>query len=67
MSNSGGNLTINSAHIATWLTLLSIIVGGFTFYGELHENYVTHEDLEILLLKRDKDRLIDEGIDDHVE
>ena len=52
-------ITLNVAHAVTWLTLLTLVGGAFVFYEGLHEGYVTKQELEVILLKRDNERLHD--------
>jgi hypothetical protein len=53
-----GNISIHA--VTTWLTILSLVVGAFSFFESAHSGYVTHSELEIALLKRDKENLEDE-------
>jgi len=45
---------MNAAALTTCLTIGSLVVGGFAFYGTMHEDFVTNSQLEIVLLERDK-------------
>jgi hypothetical protein len=65
----------NQIHFATWATIIGVVVGTVTFYEDLHEQFalygevealqvkvdkcVTIENLQIILLKRDKIALMD--------
>jgi hypothetical protein len=51
---------VSLSHMATWLTIIVSAIMVFAFFETMHGGYVTHDDLEIALLKRDKENLTEE-------
>lgn len=42
---------MENSHIAVWVTLVTLIGGSVALYNDFHEDYVTKQDLEIVLLR----------------
>lgn len=42
---------MDSNHIALWITLIALIGGSVGLYESFHKNYITKQDLEIVLLR----------------
>jgi len=42
---------MNISIIAIWASILSIVVGGVTFFGALHDGYVSKVEMETRILE----------------